>query len=53
MPMDKISNKLLIENASQVLTMRGESNHDVGMLRDASIYVEDGLIRSLGSKVFP
>ena len=50
MPMDKISNKLLIENASQVLTMRGESNHDVGMLRDASIYVEDGLIRSLGSK---
>jgi len=48
--MDKISNKLLIENASQVLTMRGESNHDVGMLRDASIYVEDGLIRSLGSK---
>lgn len=50
MPMDKISNKLLIENASQVLTMRGESNHDVGMLCDASIYVEDGLIRSLGSK---
>ena len=42
MPMDKISNKLLIENASQVLTMRGESNHDVGMLRDVSIYVEDG-----------
>lgn len=50
MPMDKISNKLLIENASQVLTMRGESNHDVGMLRDASVYVENGLIRSLGSK---
>lgn len=42
--------KLLIENAAQVLTMRGESNHDVGMLYNASVYVEDGVIKAVGTK---
>lgn len=42
--------RLLIENAHQLLTMRGESNHDVGLIEDGSVYAEDGVIKAVGSK---
>lgn len=44
------TNKLLIENAKQVLTMRGESNHDVGMLENGYIYIEGDTIKAIGGK---
>lgn len=43
-------NKLLIENARQILTMRGESNHDVGMVEDGYIYIEGDRIKAIGTK---
>ena len=48
--MEQKENKLLIENAAQVLTMRGESNHDVGMLEGGWIYVEGNKIKAIGTK---
>lgn len=46
----KNTGKLLIENASQVLTMRGDSNHDVGLIENGSVYMEDGKIKAVGTK---
>ena len=48
--MEQKENKLLIENAAQVLTMRGESNHDVGMLESGWIYIEGDKIKAIGTK---
>ena len=48
--MEQKENKLLIENDAQVLTMRGESNHDVGMLEGGWIYVEGNKIKAIGTK---
>ena len=45
----KTQSRLLIENAAQILTMRGESNRDVGLLEHASIYAEDGKIQAVGA----
>ena len=45
---EKPVTKLLIENAKQILTMQGESNHDVGMLEGGSIYIEGNLIKAIG-----
>lgn len=45
-----MSNKLLIENAHQILTMCGDSNNDVGLIENGSIYVEDGVVKSVGKK---
>lgn len=42
--------KLLIENAAQVLTMRGETNHDVGIIENGSIYMEGNKIKAVGTK---
>ena len=47
---EKPVTKLLIENAKQILTMQGESNHDVGMLEGGSIYIEGNLIKAIGPK---
>lgn len=46
----KNENKLLIENAAQMLTMRGESNHDVGMLESGWLYIEGDKIRAVGNQ---
>ena len=48
--MEQKENKLLIENAAQVLTMRGESNHDVGMVEGGWIYIEGNKIKAIGTK---
>lgn len=45
---EKNTNKLLIENAAQILTMRGEGNREVGLLESGSIYVENGVIQAIG-----
>lgn len=42
--------RMLIENAHQLLTMRGESNHDVGLIENGYVYAEDGVIKAVGSK---
>jgi len=42
--------KLLIENATQVLTMQGESNHDVGMIEHGSVYIEGSNIKAVGPR---
>ena len=42
---------LLIENVKQILTMQGESNHDVGMLEGGSIYIEGNLIKAIAGLV--
>ena len=47
---EKKITKLLIENASQVLTMRGESNHDVGLIENGSVYAEGNVIKAVGTK---
>ena len=47
---EKPVTKLLIENAKQILTMQGESNHDVGMLEGGTIYIEGNLIKAIGPK---
>lgn len=44
------SNRLLIQNAKQILTMRGEQNDDVGLLENGSIYIEGDKIRAIGTK---
>ena len=46
----KKETKLLIENAAQMLTMRGESNHDVGLIESGWLYMEGDKIRAVGSK---
>lgn len=46
----KEQTKLLVENAAQVLTMRGSCNNDVGMVENGSIYIENGIIKAVGSK---
>ena len=48
---EKPVTKLLIENAKQILTMQGESNHDVGMLEGGSIYIEGNLIKAIAGLV--
>lgn len=48
--MEQAQEKLLIENAAQILTMRGESNHDVGMIEGGSVYVEGNRIKAVGTK---
>ena len=45
-----IGTKLLIENAKQILTMQGESSHDVGLIENGSVYIEDDKIVALGPK---
>ncbi|MGL5514992.1 MAG: imidazolonepropionase [Sporomusa sp.] len=42
--------KLLIENAAQILTMRGESNHDVGLVENGFLYIEGSKIKAVGTK---
>lgn len=42
--------KLLIDNAAQLLTMRGEQNHDVGMIEHGSVYIEGTTIKAVGTK---
>ena len=42
--------RLLIENAAQILTMRGESNHDVGMVENGWLYIEGDRIKAVGSQ---
>lgn len=39
---------LLIHNADQVLTMRGGTNHDVGLIEHGSVYIEGRTIRAVG-----
>lgn len=46
----KKENKLLIENAAQLLTMRGESSHDIGMIENGSVYVVGNKIKAIGTK---
>ncbi|MEM5780768.1 MAG: imidazolonepropionase, partial [Lawsonibacter sp.] len=46
----KATNKLLIENAAQILTMRGEGNHEVGLLECGSIYIEGDHIKAIGTQ---
>lgn len=43
-------NKLLIENAAQLLTMRGENNHDIGMVESGCVYIEGENIKAVGTK---
>lgn len=43
-------NKLLIEDAAQILTMRGEGSGQVGLLEHGWLYVQDGKIRAIGTK---
>lgn len=42
--------RLLIENASQILTMDSEGSNDVGLIENGYIYVEDDLIKAVGKK---
>ncbi len=42
--------RLIIEDAAQMLTMRGESNHDVGMVEHGWLYIEDDRIKAVGSR---
>ncbi|MGP1348729.1 MAG: imidazolonepropionase [Stomatobaculum sp.] len=44
------SNKLLIANAAQLLTMQGERNSDIGLMENASVYIEGSQIRAVGTK---
>ena len=46
----KQSKKLLIEDAAQILTMRGESNHDVGLIENGWLYMDGGVIKAVGSR---
>ncbi|MEA4933384.1 MAG: imidazolonepropionase [Lawsonibacter sp.] len=46
----KAINKLLIENAAQILTMRGDGNHEIGLLNSGSIYIEGDQIKAIGTK---
>lgn len=48
--MKKRRNKLLIENAAQLLTMRGEGNDQIGLVENGWLYAEDGIIRAVGSR---
>lgn len=48
--MEKKETKLLIENAAQILTMRGDSNHDVGLIENGSIYMVGDKIKAVGTK---
>ena len=43
-------NKLLIEDAAQILTMRGEGIGQVGLLEHGWLYVQDGKIQAIGTK---
>lgn len=43
-------NKLLIEDAAQILTMRGEGSGQVGLLEHGWLYVQDGKIQAIGTK---
>lgn len=47
--MEQTKEKLLIENAAQLLTMRGESNHDVGLIEHGSVYIEGKYIKAVGT----
>ena len=46
----KQETKLLIENAAQMLTMRGESNHEIGLIESGWLYIEGDKIRAVGTK---
>ena len=39
----------LIKNAKQILTMQGKQTGDIGILDNASLYMEDGIIVCMGS----
>ncbi len=39
----------LIKNAKQILTMQGRQTGDIGILDNASLYMEDGIIVCMGS----
>ncbi|MBO5565291.1 MAG: imidazolonepropionase, partial [Lachnospiraceae bacterium] len=41
---------VLIENAKQLLTMAGESNHDIGLIENGSVLICDGMIAAVGKK---
>lgn len=43
-------NKLLIEDAAQILTMQGEGSGQVGLLEHGWLYVQDGKIQAIGTK---
>ncbi len=43
-------NSLLIENASQILTMNSDDTNDVGLIENGYIYTEDDVIKAIGSK---
>lgn len=43
-------NGLLIGNAKQMLTMRGENNNDIGLLEGGWLYAENGIIKAVGNK---
>ena len=42
-------NNYLIKNAKQILTMQGKQTGDIGILDNASLYMEDGIIVCIGS----
>ena len=42
-------NNYLIKNAKQILTMQGRQTGDIGILDNASLYMEDGIIVCIGS----
>ncbi|MCH3949592.1 MAG: imidazolonepropionase [Acidaminococcus sp.] len=44
----RFTNCVLIKNASQILTMQGESNHNVGMIENGYLFVRNGIIENVG-----
>ena len=46
----KFTNCLLIKNAKQILTMCGETNHDVGMIENGYVFIRNGLIEKVGTQ---
>ncbi len=42
--------RLLIGNAKQMLTMRGENNNDIGLIESGWLYAENGIIKAIGTK---
>lgn len=43
-------NKLLIKNASQLLTMNSNDTNDLGLIENGYLYIEDGKIIAVGKK---
>lgn len=46
----KFTNCLLFKNAKQILTMDGSSNHDVGLIEDGYLFIQNGKISEVGKQ---